>query len=189
MFDKFKDYLFQYENLSKEKLAKIEQYMTILFLEKGEYFLKGGRICHQIGFVIEGLMRVYKIEDSREITCAFAGENQFVVDLESFNFKKPASEYIQAINSTKLILLTYNNLHKLFEEMPDFIQLYHQILQKNLLEKLKLKNILLTEEPTTRYIYFLENFAHILQKAPLIHIASFLGITPQSLSRIRKNLI
>lgn len=189
MFDKLKKFLSTFDNLTKEKLAEIERHTSMVSLAKGDFFLKAGRISHQIGFVAEGIFRVYQLEDHQEITCAFAQENQFVVDLDSFNLHQPATEYIQALTEAHLIVISHRQLQNLFAKLPEFMHLYQQILQKSLLDKLKIKNIFLTEEPSQRYEFFLTHYPDIIQRVPLIHIASYLGITPQSLSRIRKNLV
>lgn len=158
-------------------------------LKKGSHYLENGKVCSSIGFVIRGILRIYYTNpDGEEITRYFVKENQFAVNLESFNQRLASKENIQAVTPCLLISITYNDFEKLKTRITGWEKITQKVIESSLLEKLRLRNPMIIENAKTRYENFMKEQSEIAQRVPLIYIASYLGITPQSLSRIRKSI-
>ena len=127
-------------------------------------------------------------EDGAEITCYFVAENGFVVDPDSFASQKPGSLTIQAVTDSLLVALSYENSLKLAQVFPQWEAIAGAIAQRSMMELVNQRGFLLNRDAESRYRYFVEHYPHILQRAPLGYIASYLGITQQSLSRLRRHI-
>jgi CRP-like cAMP-binding protein len=127
-------------------------------------------------------------EDGRPVTHYFLKENQFCTILNSFNKQEPAEEIIQAACDAEILVATRNRLLKLYEQVPYLKELMDQIIQQALLDKIRIRNTYLGHDATTQYKLFLIQQPDIAARVSLNDIASYLSITPQSLSRIRKNI-
>ncbi len=112
--DKLINYLLQFGNLNKQQIDFITSMSTELTLRKENYFSEAGKIAKQVGFILEGILRVcYYNNNGEEITTYFIDENNFVVDLDSFDNKIPSSGYVQAITDCKLIVFSKQNCQKI----------------------------------------------------------------------------
>ncbi|MEO1013303.1 MAG: Crp/Fnr family transcriptional regulator, partial [Bacteroidota bacterium] len=123
-----------------------------------------------------------------EVTRYFIDENNFAVDLNSFNLRVPSSEYIQAIVPTRLIVFKRSDLENLSNTIIDWDKIIGQITNKALMEKVNRISPMLAENAKTRYIEFYKRFPTLANRIPLSYLASYIGITKNSLSRIRKEL-
>ncbi|MGO3241234.1 MAG: Crp/Fnr family transcriptional regulator [Sphingobacteriaceae bacterium] len=115
-------------------------------------------------------------------------ENNFFVDLNSFDNKIPSSGYIQAITDCKLIVFSQQDWQELSNTIVGWDKIVQKIISKAMLEKIDKVNPLVSEDATTRYLTFLKKYPTLANRIPLSYLASYLGITQQSLSRIRKNI-
>lgn len=155
----------------------------------GEYFSEAGQTAHEVGFVLEGVFRVcYYNKSGDEITRYFIDEHNFLVDLNSFNAQIPSSEYIQAVTHAEVLLFKRSHLSELAQAIIGWDKMMAQITAKAFLDKVNRISPMLAEDATTRYQNFLERFPKLALRIPLSYLASYLGITQSSLSRIRKNL-
>ena len=158
------------------------------FKEK-EYLFNSGNVCNSLYFVVEGILRIVAVNDKGlDITHYFIKEGQFCTMLESFNTGRIASDSIQASSSTGVLEINKKNLQKLCQNLPFMTNLIDQINQQRLLDKIRLKNIYSGEDSTSRYKLFVTEQPDIVHRVPLNHIASYLNVTPQSLSRIRRSI-
>jgi len=156
---------------------------------EGDYLFKGGKICRELFFVCKGVLRVMVInEQGNEVTHFFLKENQFCSILNSFNNRIAAPESIQAACDAEVLVLTRKNLDQLYTQIPYLQELITQITHQGLLDKINIRNSYLGHDSTARYKLFLSQQPLVASQVPLGDIASYLGITPQSLSRIRKNI-
>lgn len=173
--------LFEHELISKSFQSTI--------LEKGEYFLNAGQICRKIGYIESGLILYYQIDESGdEIVCDFAKESDWITQYESFRNQTISPITIKALETTTVQFITFNALQKLYAEIPAFEQLSQRIIEKMFFSALSRSNSLQMLSAEARYAKFANDNPEIIQRVPQYHIARYLGIAPQSLSRIRKKI-
>ncbi len=156
---------------------------------EGDYLFKAGKVCREVFFICQGVIRVMIVnDDGDEVTYFFLKENQFCSLLNSFNNNLVAEENIIAACDVHVVAISKEALEKLYHEIPYLQSLFTQITQQGLLDKITLRNSFLGVDSTTRYKRFLIRQPDIALRVSMSSIASYLCITPQSLSRIRKNL-
>jgi len=185
----FIDYILQFGNLNKQQTDLIMSKAKMLELHKDEYFSEAGKIPRQVGFILEGVVRFcYYNNKGEEITHHFIDENNFVSDQQKFEAQVVASEYIQAVTDCKLLVFSKKDWDDIANIIIDWDKITGLILKNCLLKTIERRSPLVSEDATTRYLTFFEHFPTLVNRIPLSYIASYLGITQQSLSRIRKNI-
>ncbi|HTI12812.1 MAG TPA: Crp/Fnr family transcriptional regulator [Puia sp.] len=178
-----------YRPLSEKDQALIAADFEPRTYREGETLFKGGRTCQEMFFVTNGVLRILATnEKGIDVTHFFTKENQFCTILHSFNNQTPANESIQAACDADVLSITRTRLLALYEKIPYMKELIDQILQQRLLDKIQTRNAYLGEDSVSRYKLFIRQQPDIALRVALKDIASYLGITPQSLSRIRKNI-
>ena len=136
-----------------------------------------------------GCVRQYVIgENAKEIVIQFATEDYWIGDLESFHFEKPTSFYIQALEDCELLLLSRDNFLRVCEVLPKYKVFHDEKVQRNHFATLKRLSIAKLGTPEEKYLLLEKEQPQLFQRIPLHHIASYLGIEPESLSRLRKRL-
>jgi CRP-like cAMP-binding protein len=182
-------YILQFGNLNKQQIDLIKQKATEIELRKGEYFSEAGKIPRQVGFVLEGVFRFcYYNNKGEEITDYFIDENHFVTDYLNFDASMAASEYVQAVTDCRLLIFSKQDWNDINNTIIDWDKIVTKMVQKCLTHKIDSRSPLVSEDATTRYLSFIQKFPALVNRVPLSYIASYLGITQQSLSRIRKNI-
>jgi len=166
--------------------------VTSLFKEKtykkGDCFLAEGQICKQVGFVVKGLMRYYINHDGEEKTYAFSQENNYVCNYESFLPQSPSSKIIQALEDSDVFVISHNDLQLLYTNVREGERFGRIAIEAVFLQLLQDVSSFYTETPELRYERFIKNHADLQQRISQYHIASYVGVKPQSLSRIRKRI-
>jgi CRP-like cAMP-binding protein len=181
-------YILQFGNLNQQQIALVEQHMTVVELPKDTYFSEAGKIPRQVGFIVTGVMRgCYYNNKGEEITRCFVSENSLVVDYAHFEAQTAAAEYLQAATDCQLIVFSKRNWEELSETIVGLDLIMSKMIQKCLFQKSR-KGPVISQDATTRYLEFLEQHPSLTNRIPLAYIASYLGVTQQSLSRIRKNI-
>ncbi|WP_264538121.1 Crp/Fnr family transcriptional regulator [Flavobacterium sp. N1736] len=185
----FIDYILQFGNLNKQQTDLIISKTKILELHKDDYFSEAGKIPKQVGFIIEGVVRFcYYNNKGQEITHHFIDENNFVSDQQKFEAQVVASEYIQAVTDCKLLVFSKKDWDEIGNTIVGWDAITGLIVKNCLIKTIERRSPLVSEDATTRYLSFIDNFPNLVNRIPLSHVASYLGITQQSLSRIRKNI-
>jgi len=185
----FINYLLHFGNLNKQQTDFIKSKSKILQLHKEEYFSEAGKVPRHVGFLLEGIVRFcYYNNKGEEITHHFIDENNFVSDQQKFEAQVLASEYIQAVTDCKLLVFSKKDWDEIGNTIVGWDAITGLILKNCLLKTIERRSPLVSEDATTRYLSFIGQFPTIVNRIPLSHIASYLGITQQSLSRIRKNI-
>ncbi|AYL98593.1 Crp/Fnr family transcriptional regulator [Mucilaginibacter celer] len=157
--------------------------------KEGETLSPSGQVARNLFFICDGVLRVMeRNEKGNEVTYFFLKDNQFCTILYSFNNNMIAEESIQAACNSDVLVISKNNLLALYEKLPYVKELIDQISQQTLMDKIKTRNAYLGHDSSERYQLFLERQPDIARRVQLTDIASYLGVTPQSLSRLRKNL-
>lgn len=173
--------------MSEEQLASVVQYFKPKEFQKNDFVLEEGRVCQLYCYIEEGFMRAYTYDhDGNEVTTGVYSPRQIVCDLSSFFKRIPAQEYIQALTDCKVWFITYEELQHVFHAMPYFREFGRMILVNSYAELKQRMLSMLQETAETRYARLMETNPMIFQKVPLKMIASYIGVTDTSLSRIRK---
>lgn len=169
----------------KEKELVCQKFKSRLFRKK-QYVLQEGEICMQFYFVVKGCLRMYKIDDKGDThILQFASENYWIIDLGSFHGLKPSALNIDANEDTVVLQISRDDLISLYTEAPKFDRIFRVLIENSFvrLQERLLQNISSTAEE--RYEAFLHTYAHLVNRLSQVQIASFLGITPEFLSRLR----
>ena len=181
-----------YENfipMSEEEWNLLEPKFRVLTLNKGEKLQSEGEVCNDVTFVNKGLLKCYHFIDGKEYIEAFFSQNEYCSDYCSFLLRQPGKLFIEALEESELILLDYDTVQVLYDKVKNF-QKFGRLMAEFLFTQISLRNnALLFESPETRYIKFSQNRPDLLQRVPQYMIASYLGVTPEALSRIRKRIV
>ncbi|WP_229660169.1 MULTISPECIES: Crp/Fnr family transcriptional regulator [Flavobacteriaceae] len=182
----------KYGDLFQVDLEHFDEFYGLLkerTLKKSEFFLKQGKKCKHLGFVKSGTLRSFYINESGEDqSFNIHSKNQFFTDYESILNNKTSKLNIQALRKTEMLLLHKNDLQKLYLKEAYWQEFGRKMAERIYLDAIKRIENLLYFSAEKRYINLLEESPEIFRNVPQKHIASYLGITPQSLSRIRRRL-
>lgn len=182
------------KNISKRiKLSSVEKdlfetFWTERTLSKGDYLLRNGETCRTDNYVISGALKAFYInpESGREEILYFAIDNWWASDIDSFQKQKPSVYNIQALEKTNLLQISHYSFNKMLEQIPK-LERYFRIISESYLGSLQTRiiqnNILDAEQ---RYSDFMEKYPQIANRVPQYLIASYLGVSAEFLSRIRK---
>ena len=182
-------YILQFGSLNQQQIDLISKKATELKIKKDGYYSEAGKIARQFGFILEGIARVcYYNNKGEEITKYFIDENNILVDLTSFENEIPSSAYVQALTDCRLIVFSRQDWKELQNTIVGWDAIVHKIISKALLQKIERISPLVAQDATTRYLRFLKIYPAAANRIPLSYIASYLGVTQSSLSRIRKNI-
>lgn len=185
----FINYLLQFASLNPQQIELIENSTITKTFHPGEHFSQAGQVSKEIGFINEGIFRVcYYDHDGNEITRYFLEENKFIVDINSFGSGIPSTEYIQAVTPAEVTVLGKEAMEELSSTIILWDSIVGKITAKAMAEKVVRVSYMMPQDATTRYQFFLENFPNLANRIPLQYIASYIGVTKSSLSRLRKNL-
>jgi CRP-like cAMP-binding protein len=162
---------------------------TTQHFERGDYLWETGRRCENIYFINEGLVRIFYLdENGDEITVHFANKKNFVCDPESFSASEPSSVSALIETPSDVVVLDKAVRKRLEETFSDWNALLHEITEKSLFEKVKLRNQLLQSNAKERFEIFLSTFPGVANQVKAADIASYLGISQFTLSHLKKDL-
>ncbi|HTF21303.1 MAG TPA: Crp/Fnr family transcriptional regulator [Chryseolinea sp.] len=182
-------YLLQFGHLNQQQIELIQSKFHQKEIEKDTYYQKAGQIPNEFIFITEGVMRVcYYDHNGDEITKAFVDEHKLVADIVNYNIGSPSTEYIQAITHCKYLTISKSAMEDLSQTVITWDAIIAKIISKGLTQKVNIFSRMMAEDATERYQKFLIHFPNIVNRIPLSYVASFLGMTQSSLSRIRKNI-
>lgn len=175
--------------LSEEEKELVVKKFHPRRFRKRQYALQEGDVCTQFYFIVRGCLRMYKIDEQGNIhILQFATENWWIIDLGSFYSEQPSELNIDALEDTVVLHISRSDLTHLYNEAPKFDRIFRVLIENSFikLQRRLLHNISSTAED--RYQAFLDTYPHLLNRLSQTHIASFLGITPEYLSRLRNKL-
>lgn len=173
--------------LTKEEEKYFRSVLKVKRLRRKQYFLQEGDVCKYQAFVCSGCLRAYEVDSKgAEHVIQFAPEDWWVGDLYSFFTQTPSRYNIDALEDTELFVFDNKTIEELYERIPKFERYFRLLMQNSLiaLQQRILSNM--SKSASERYCEFLERYPQIEQRVPNRQIASFLGIQPESLSRIRR---
>ncbi len=181
-------FLRSFRPITAEEAAIIVPHFQSRHFNEGEYLFRAGKVCKELFFVTSGILRIVAGNDKGvDVTHFFIEENQFCTILQSFNAATKADDDIQACCATDVLSITKTSLFALYQQLPFMADVISQVNQQRMLEKIRIKNAFSGEDAAQRYKIFTAEQPNIAYRVPLNYIASYLNITPQSLSRIRRN--
>ena len=183
-------YLKLLKYISPEDEQIINSHFELTHFKEGDYLFQGdGRVSREMFFVCKGVIRIVSVNDKGvELTHFFYNENKFCSILQSFNDEVPTPAAIQASCDAEVLVISKSRLMDLYQQLPYMKEIIDNLNQLHLIEKVNVRNTYLGEDAENQYKLFTMQHPDIAMRVPLKDIASYLGITPQSLSRIRKNL-
>lgn len=156
-------------------------------LNKGDFLLKEGQICRDIAYVQQGLLMYYTLHNGEIKPADFGEEQSWVSYIKSFSTQTIGEMNIVALEDSVVYCVSYDNLQELFKQYPQFMSLQLKDVEEALVEAIQHANDLANLTAQERYHKLLEKHPTWAQRVPQYHLAAYLGIRPQSLSRIRKN--
>lgn len=175
--------------LSNGEFSKCLSFFTPKRVRKKQFLLQEGDVCRQIAFVTSGLLRVYTVDHKgEEHITQFAVEDWWASDLYSFLSGTPSKENIDALEDSEVLLIDRASRDAMLEAVPKMERFFRLLMEANLVATRKRIISLISDTAEQRYLAFLKTYPNLVERVPLNQIASYLGITPQSLSRIRKEL-
>lgn len=185
----FTKYLKTKANIAESEFQRLIKKVTFKSIEKGEILLRSGEICRHSFFVENGLLRSYTVDEAgKEHIIQFGSENWIVSDRSSAFFNEPSDLFIDAVEDTQVVLISSEFINEASEISSSFRN-YNQIaLQNHIRHQQKRINLLLSASAERRYMDFIKLYPDLTLRVPQWMIASYLGITPESLSRVRKEL-
>ncbi|MBW8522667.1 Crp/Fnr family transcriptional regulator [Chryseobacterium chendengshani] len=182
-------YLAKVLEVPAERLSLCSIYYEIKKVSKGELLLQHGEVCRNTFFVEKGLLRMFSIDkNGKEHIIQFAPENWLIGDRSSLYFNEKSNYYIEAVEDSEVSVLQRDFFNKLLGEFPNSIEKNDLVLQKHVKSLQDRINSLLGETAEERYLKFIKMYPDLLLRVPQWMVASYLGITPESLSRVRKEL-
>ena len=174
--------------LNEEEAKAVTECIPIKTFEKGHILLREGQVSNESYFNIQGLVRKYYLVDGEEKTTEFYIEKDAISSLQSYNLKIPSNHYLKCIEDCRLAILSRDKEQELFERVPAFESICRVSVEEELgAYQDKLAQFMISS-PEKRYLDLMENRPDLLQRVPQYHLASYLGVKPESLSRIRKRI-
>jgi CRP-like cAMP-binding protein len=188
MHDAFLDYLRRYSTtpLTENEIEAIKNVFIPKKIRKKQYFLQEGEVCKFGGFIVKGAMRTYSVDgEGAEHIIELLLENWWVADRESFNMLTPSSYNIDAWEDTDMLVFTKEDLTKYIEPIPAIIEMFRSLDAKHAFASQKRLNTFISYTAEKRYSELVKTYPEFLQRFPQHLIASYLGITKETLSRLR----
>lgn len=188
MFEHLDNVLKQFANISEKELNAVHNMLEIVKIEKNKVFIKENQIADTIAFIQSGYLRVAFNHDGDEVTRDITSVHSFITALTSFITKTPSFEVVKTITDCELYLIRRNDLNFLYENYNNWQKIGRRIVEEMFVRSQKRIYNLITKTAEEKYLNILNNKPDLIKNVPLQYIASYLGITSQSLSRLRKKI-
>lgn len=188
----FRTAMAEYVVFTEEEWQAFKQHLEFTTLKKKDHFTTEGQVCHHLAFIVSGSFRYYYIKDGTELTSYFSFKNEFAGSYKSYLRQEPSISNIQALEETTLILISNAAMQSMLnsellaykmERFGRLIAEYYICCYEDRVSSF------ISQTPVERYLKMMETNREIFQRVPQHYIANFLGITPVSLSRIRKRVL
>jgi len=185
----FKDFVYSVSGIRENEAEQILSSFKPVLLKYKDHFLREGEICSQIGYVNAGCLSYYQLfENGKKSIVQFAFEDWWVGDLESFIHRKPTAYFWQALEPVELICIGRDDFEKWMNTSESFRTVFNNKTQKAYIKSLEHAAKDKAENAEEKYLRMLAEYPQIIQRIPHYDVAAYLGITPESLSRIRNKL-
>ena len=189
LFDFLTSRIKDYIPLNDTEIRVVESLFTKEHYKKNEILLQEGSICQKLFFVAKGIVRFSQLKDGEERTFVFRAEGAFCNDLDSFLQKTPSVNSIIAVVPTTVLTITYDNLQVFYNELQYGDRFGRLAIEQIFVMVVNHLTTFYSETPKQRYLRFVQHHMHLIQRIPQYYIASYIGVTPQALCRIKKKLL
>ncbi|MEY5049941.1 MAG: hypothetical protein RLZZ175_3300 [Bacteroidota bacterium] len=170
----------------KEKVA-LKNCITERKIKRKQYILQEGDICKYFSYVVEGCFKTYCVDNfGKEHNLLFTAENDWITDIDSLHKERPSKLFIEAVEPSVILQISKGDLWYLYTNYPKFDRNFRVIIEDKYIELQNRIFQIFSSNANERYESFLENYPNLVNRLPNTQIASFLGITPEFLSKIRK---
>ncbi|MGV4413806.1 Crp/Fnr family transcriptional regulator [Chryseobacterium sp. T1] len=174
--------------ISIEDRNYLKNIISIRVFTKNTIITNQDEVEDYVNFVAKGIARIYHEDGQKQITTSFVFEKEFLTSYDSFLTRTPSRFAIDAVTDVQLLSISYKDLHKIYQHVEKGNFIARKIIEYNFFVKEKRELDLLTKNPTEYYKYLIEEHPVYIQQIPLNYLASYIGVTPQALSRIRKKI-
>jgi CRP-like cAMP-binding protein len=157
-------------------------------LKKKDLLLEEGKVCNFIAFVNSGVLREYCYLSDKETTVDFVGENKFTSDYQSFIMQTPSKQYLEALTDVDLLILKKQGINNLFDKYKVWERFGRLIIEQIFCDVENKRKQIISTNHEEQYRNFVSTYPNIIQQVPQYYIASYLGLTPEHLSRLRKKV-
>ena len=188
-FEIAKQFTEQYRRLSPEGTRALSLIMEPLKLAKGKLFVKEGEVSDYVHYIEKGLVRQFYFKNNRDLTEHISYEGNIVICLESYLREEPTRLMAETLEPSIIWRIRKGDFYLLSEQMREIELLYHKILEYSLLSSQQKADDLRFETAANRYRLLMKRHPEIIKRAPMIHIASLLQMTPETLSRVRSSIL
>ncbi|HEU5291204.1 MAG TPA: Crp/Fnr family transcriptional regulator [Cyclobacteriaceae bacterium] len=185
MNSSLKEFIARYASFSETDLNHISERFRKKKVGKGSFILKQGEVCTDIVFVEKGCLRLYYLKDDIEVSVWFSFQGNSAIEIYSFISAKPSNYFIEAIEDTEVLYLTKSELQALYESNPGMQEMMRNFWEDVILNLIVRFTSLQTDSAEKRYLDLLKK-PEYMESIPQKYLASFIGVTPTSLSRIRR---
>lgn len=190
MREQFKQYLDKIHLISNQDFNEGFKLFQEIELQKGDYFVRQGKICNRIGFVAQGTLRIFSVDQTGdEVTTCFCTESKMTTSYKSFIRKEPSQFAIQAIENTKLFTITSKDLEMLYQENETWSRIGRKLTEQEYLVMEDYAVMLNRESAKEKYKKLIQDIPGIVQIAKIQDLASYLGVTRRTLTRIREEIL
>lgn len=181
-------YISKFISLDEEEAKVLAEHNPVRTFKKGSYLLREGEITDKCWFVLKGCVRQFHIIDGSEKTTFFYTENQAIAPTSNYEKQIPSDYYLSCVEDTIASVTNLRSVPEMFKKYPKFESLTLVFMGQDYSQTKESFAKFKTSSPEDRYLHLLENRPDLLQRVPQLHIASYIGVTPESLSRIRKRV-
>lgn len=186
LFAHFESYL----PFTEEEKLLVSERVSWQKLKRREYIIQAGEICRHYTFVVNGILRMYVNDnEGKEHNILFASEGDWISDIDSFHAVQPSQSSIQALEPSKVIQIAQQDLYHLYINIPKLDRIFKVVTEEKYVEIQSRVFHTISSTGQQRYLAFLERYPKLANRLPNTQIASYLGITPEFLSMIRKELV
>jgi CRP-like cAMP-binding protein len=176
-------------SMSESDIELLVSILKTKKIKKNDYLLREGEVCGNVYFLISGFLRMYFIDlKGNEINYRFTDKNNFLVDFQSFLTQKPSRFFWQAMQDSELLVLPYQQIQNAYATSPIWNSFGRCIAEQVYLQLNERVEMLLFMNPEERYLHLMNTNSKLFEQVSLSHLSSYLGIKPESLSRLRKRL-
>lgn len=188
MKNKLIHYFSKITPLSADEIQLLTDTMLIKQVKKDSFLLKEGQLNKDTFFILDGLVREYKVIDGEEISTHFFSEEQWIISLTSFTEETPSTHNLICMEDTTVVIGNETKAQELFKKYPRFETVSRMVMESVFSEQQKTMSAYLTDSPEQRYLRLFETKPDLIQRVPQYQLASYIGVKPESLSRIRKRI-
>lgn len=187
-YQQFKEYLRSTHLVTEEDCAFFEPHLKTRQLKTKDLFVSEGNVCREIGFIVKGAFRTYYIVNGKEVNTCFFFENDFVVDYDSFLAEKPGKYFIEALEDAEILVFTADVLREAYNKSHNWERFGRIMAEQTYRMSTERVESFLFMTGEERYLKLQETQPILFNRLPLYHIASYLGLERETISRLRRKI-